>query len=223
MSSSFGGGAGGGDTDSFCEGLSVDAVVALPLRCRILYFSIASASRSRIRVAIGDRADAGFEAPFGRRVAELGCDIGDAANPKVLVEELADGWPAECVAEGNGAGRREGEDQNLEEDCAGADSTTSPLSEVVVVRLVPDPLRIRTDPLLANTYSLGEGGYTCMAAVAAVLAQSVPLAAACWKTFRRAFLLFSNCIRAVSCKVSLVLILHRKRDEPSATADVRIY
>ena len=59
-SSSFGGGAGGVDTDSCWDGLSVDAVVALPLRCRILYFSIASASRSRIRVAIGDRAEAGF-------------------------------------------------------------------------------------------------------------------------------------------------------------------
>lgn len=119
---SFGGGAGGGgEADSFCDGLSVDAVVALPLLCRNLYFSIASASRSRIRVAIGDRADAGFELLFGSRDAEFGCEMGEGANPNVLVEELADGCPAECVAVGRGAGRREGEDQNLD-DCVGATS-----------------------------------------------------------------------------------------------------
>lgn len=47
--------------DPFCEWASVEAVVALPLRCRSLYFSIASASRSLMRVAIGDSADAGLE------------------------------------------------------------------------------------------------------------------------------------------------------------------
>lgn len=36
------------------------SVDALPLRFRLKYFSIASASRSRIRVAIGDNAAAGF-------------------------------------------------------------------------------------------------------------------------------------------------------------------
>jgi len=44
----------------FWDCVSVDAVVALPLRWRNLYFSIASASRSLMRVAIGDKADAGF-------------------------------------------------------------------------------------------------------------------------------------------------------------------
>ena len=88
---SFGGGAGGGDAESFCDGVSVDAVVALPLRCRSLYFSIASASRSRMRVAIGDRAEAGFGATWGKRVAELGCEMGDAVKPNVLLVELADG------------------------------------------------------------------------------------------------------------------------------------
>ncbi len=132
---SLGGGAGG-DTDSFCEGLSVEVVVALPLRCRSLYFSIASASRSRMRVATGDRADAGFGAGCGRRVAELGWEMGDAEKPNVLLVELAEGWPGECDPEGKGAGRLDGEDQNLDVDCAcgGAEvSNTSPLLEVVVV------------------------------------------------------------------------------------------
>lgn len=40
--------------EPFSEGVSVEAVAALPLRCRSLYFSIASASRSRMRVAMGD-------------------------------------------------------------------------------------------------------------------------------------------------------------------------
>ena len=89
-----GGGAGGGEDagcGSPCEGLSVDAVVPLPLRCRSLYFSIASASRSRIRVAIGDSAEAGFETWLGRRVAELGWEMGEDVNPNVLLVELADG------------------------------------------------------------------------------------------------------------------------------------
>ena len=43
--------------DPFCDLVSVDA---LPLRFRLIYFSMASASRSRIRVAIGDRAAAGL-------------------------------------------------------------------------------------------------------------------------------------------------------------------
>ena len=43
--------------DPFCDFVSVDA---LPLRFRRMYFSIASASRSSIRVAIGDSAAAGL-------------------------------------------------------------------------------------------------------------------------------------------------------------------
>ena len=53
-------------------------MVALPLRCLSLYFSIASASRSRIRVAIGDSTEAGFDA------IEL-APPGDSAG-KLLVE-----------------------------------------------------------------------------------------------------------------------------------------
>lgn len=41
-------------TDSVCDGASVEVVPALPLRFLRLYFSIASASLSNIRVAIGD-------------------------------------------------------------------------------------------------------------------------------------------------------------------------
>ena len=67
----------------FCEGDSVvDAVVALPLRCLSLYFSMASASRSRIRVAIGDNTEAGFEAIDG---AIEFAPPGDSAG-KLLVE-----------------------------------------------------------------------------------------------------------------------------------------
>ena len=40
--------------DSVCDGVSVEVVPALPLRFLFLYFSIASASLSNIRVAIGD-------------------------------------------------------------------------------------------------------------------------------------------------------------------------
>jgi hypothetical protein len=46
----------------FCDLLSVDAVPALPLRFLLMYFSISSASRSRMRFTIGD--------------SELGCTRG---------------------------------------------------------------------------------------------------------------------------------------------------
>jgi hypothetical protein len=41
--------------DPFWDRVSVDAVPELPLRARLRYFSIASASLSNIRVAIGDK------------------------------------------------------------------------------------------------------------------------------------------------------------------------
>ena len=40
--------------DPLCDLVSVEAVPELPLRARLKYFSIASASLSNIRVAIGD-------------------------------------------------------------------------------------------------------------------------------------------------------------------------
>lgn len=52
--------AGGPTFEPFCDLLSVEEVPWLPLRFRLKYFSIASASRSRIRFAIGDSADAGL-------------------------------------------------------------------------------------------------------------------------------------------------------------------
>lgn len=45
------------DEDPFCDLLSVEDVPWLPLRFLFMYFSIASASLSRTRVANGDRAD----------------------------------------------------------------------------------------------------------------------------------------------------------------------
>lgn len=71
--------------------LSVDAVVPLPLRWRSLYFSIASASRSRMRVAIGDKADAGL--PDGGM--RWDCPEGEAVENEPLPDELADGWAGE--------------------------------------------------------------------------------------------------------------------------------
>lgn len=61
ISSSF---TDGPADEPFCETTSVDAVPALPLRVLDLYFCIASASRSSIRVAIG-------ESTLERLLAEL--------------------------------------------------------------------------------------------------------------------------------------------------------
>lgn len=65
----------------------------------------------------------------------------------------------------------------------------SPLSEVAVVRLVPDPLLILD---VMWSFAGTGGGFGGMPP------HSFPLAAACANIFRRCFLLFSNCIRAVS-------------------------
>ena len=112
---------------------------------------------------------------FGMRVAELGWEMGDEVKPNVLLVELADGWPGEWEPEGNGAGLRDGEDQNLDVDCAGTvPSSTSPLFDVVVVWLVPEPLHIRGAPFPLSEYSLGDGGNTCI-----FPPHSLPLAAAC--------------------------------------------
>lgn len=45
----------------FTELVSPEDVPALPLRFRFLNFAIASASRSRMRVAMGERTDAGLK------------------------------------------------------------------------------------------------------------------------------------------------------------------
>ena len=90
--------------DSFCDGASVEAVAALPLRWRSLYFSIASASTARMRDAIGDSPFApialwatdklpdwvdGIGVPVGRGTPFLGGDNDDAADapPRVLCRD----------------------------------------------------------------------------------------------------------------------------------------
>jgi hypothetical protein len=57
MSSTLAEGPTDEKVDPVCDFVSVEA---LPLRFRLIYFSIASASRSSIRVAIGDSAAAGL-------------------------------------------------------------------------------------------------------------------------------------------------------------------
>lgn len=75
--------------DPFSDGVSVDVVAALPLRCRSLYFSIASASRSRMRLAMGDRLGATVWAGASD---EYGCGVGEGTlNRLLLPAELAEG------------------------------------------------------------------------------------------------------------------------------------
>jgi hypothetical protein len=54
----------------------VDEVPWLPLRLRLRYFSMASASRSRMRFAIGDKADAGL---LGAASVEPSDEMGNEA------------------------------------------------------------------------------------------------------------------------------------------------
>ena len=75
--------------EPFSEGVSVEAVAALPLRWRSLYFCISSASRSRMRVAIGDKPVATLWA--GAR-AEWGCGVGEGTLKTLLLPaEFAEG------------------------------------------------------------------------------------------------------------------------------------
>jgi len=67
--------------DPFCDFVSVEA---LPLRFRLMYFSMASASRSRIRVAIGVRAAAGLSS--GRGCDDPGEDTENV--PLLLVDGM---------------------------------------------------------------------------------------------------------------------------------------
>jgi hypothetical protein len=72
--------------EPFCDGaVSADVVLevpALPLRFLNLYFSIASASRSSIRVAMGDNTLEGLRARFRLKEGE------GTENPLVLLAEL---------------------------------------------------------------------------------------------------------------------------------------
>jgi hypothetical protein len=88
--------------------------------------------------------------------------------------------------------------------------STSPLSDVFVVRLVPDPLRMRGLRRISRALDGIGGGRPSFSRSA----QSLPFAFCAW--IRRVFLLFSNCIRAVSCSVSIVLNLNRTRSNELA-------
>ena len=75
--------------EPFPDVASVDAVAALPLRFRSLYFSIASMSFSRMRFAMGDRP--GAAAGAGARLP-CGVGVGDGTLRILLLPtELADG------------------------------------------------------------------------------------------------------------------------------------
>jgi len=68
--------------EPFWDLLSVEAVPWLPLRFRFRYFSIASASLSRMRFATGDNAETGFD-----------------GGPKVLFDVVAIGKVAALLVE----------------------------------------------------------------------------------------------------------------------------
>jgi hypothetical protein len=101
---------------------SVEAVPWLSLRLRRRYFSMASASRSRTRLANGESAEAGVM--DGKRLLLDGWRWGWE-----LEFEVADGWEGDEALEWLLRG-------------PGAKPSPSPLSSVFVVLLVPEPLRI---------------------------------------------------------------------------------
>lgn len=158
-----------------------------------MYFSIALASCSRMRLAIGERAEAAL---VGIPREDDECD-GTPTREKVL-EELG------CFEDGI---RYDDDESGWEDDCDCKEPdccplldlplSRSPLSSVEVVRLPPEPLRMRAT--LAALISMAlDGGRVSR------LLQSCPLAAACAACAKilRAFLFSSYCVRAVSSKVS---------------------
>jgi hypothetical protein len=90
--------------------------------------------------------------------------------------------------------------------CPSPALSTSPLSDVAVVRLPPEPLRIRGMFIILGGFNGIGGGLSR----GGTQPHSFPRAAACANTVRLAFLLDSNCRRAESCKVSRVLKLHHR-------------
>lgn len=159
--------------------MSVDAVPALPLRFLNLYFSIASASRSSIRVAIGDNA-------FDGLVAELGIEY----VPVLPADDNPYGCGGfEEPLEGRCANRWEGEECGEYDNFPAKEGLSRSLSEVPV-RLPPDPLRIRKlslPPRYLGRIDTGDGITFPESA-----GHSVPLSAACAKTCLLMRLLFSN-------------------------------
>ena len=86
-------------------------------------------------------------------------------------------------------------------------SFQSPESDVVVVRLVPEPLRIRILPFVIRGMLLLDNRDIIGAEWPFTAPHSFPRAAAWANTLRLAFLFSSNCARAVSCNTSLVFVL----------------
>jgi hypothetical protein len=194
--------------DPFWDLLSVEE---LPDRLRLINFSIASASRSRMRVATGERENVWLAGALSND----GCMGGDATEnvlvlpaEEILTDRLKEEgiWKnevelAECTDGCDGEDDAENDGRLVGAcDCELMPSI-SPLSDVAVVRLVPDPLRIRGIRRMSRAFEGSGGGRLRLSE-----AHSLPLVAGCAK-MRRDFLLFSNCIRAVSCNVSLVLKL----------------
>jgi hypothetical protein len=168
---------------------------------------MASASRSRTRVAIGESENVGWagvlsnddDGELTKKVPVLLAEVIVVERLEVKGRWKKDPDPVECA---------EGCDGDEEADNDGWLDTCkllscSPLSDVAVVRLVPDPLRIRENCRISRAFDGSAWGIS----MGSDLPHSVPLAAACAKICRRNFLLFSNCKRAVSCSVSRVLKL----------------
>lgn len=138
---------GGGATCDLL--LSVDEVPPLPLRFRRLYFSISSASRSRIRLTMNE-ACVGVGG-FSNR--DCGGPGEGSENVPLLLAE--DALSSRCCG---------GRDCDVEDDIddrlvpkAGPSPvlSKSPLSVVVVV---PEPLRIRTEAVQVTLSFIGTGG-----------------------------------------------------------------
>lgn len=127
------------------------------------------------------------------------CAIASASRSRIRVAIAAAGFGS--VAECDGGERW----WLLYDVPAEKDAGEESLSEVVVVRLPPEPLRMRSPLPFRGFVNAGDGMLT-----GEDPPHSFPRAAACANTFLRDFLLFSNCIRAVSCNVSLVLNLYRR-------------
>lgn len=142
------------DAGTTCDlALSVEEVSPLPLRFRLLYFSISSASRSRIRSTMGDKNDDLCVGAWGFN--NVGCEgPGEDTEtvPLLLAEDTFSGrWEEEWMA-GVGRGHNccDGEDDNddkLVPIVPTPESSISPLSVVVVA---PEPLRMRTPVIPAS-------------------------------------------------------------------------
>lgn len=113
-----------------CDLFSVDVVPWLPLLVRFKYLSIASASLSLIRLAIGDNPD--------EKLGGLSIDPFDVPDAELYAAALLEGrWLRKM--ELDPVEGWDGEDDSW----PACELSRSPLSDVAVVRLVPDPLLIR--------------------------------------------------------------------------------